>query len=276
MGSVHPGSRFLFPYDPEVSIMRITVCELNDNPEAFVKDWDELVTHVREEKSELVLLPEMPFSPWFAWKREYDKKIWQAAVAAHREWKERLPELGPAAVLGTRPVNADIKRLNQAFIWESKSGLQDTHSKCYLPDEEGFWEASWYDRGDDDFIPIKCKKALIGFVICTEIWFFEHSRSYGKMGVHLVACPRATPKSTLDKWLVAGRAASVVSGAFCISSNRINPSQKGADLGGQGWIVGPDGDVLGMTSQEQPFLTFEIDLQEAEQAKDTYPRYVPD
>jgi N-carbamoylputrescine amidase len=45
-------------------------------------------------------------------------------------------------------------------------------------------------------------------------------------------------------------------------------------FGGQGWIVGPDGEVLGLTSTGHPFLTMEIALEEAERAKSTYPRYV--
>jgi len=256
--------------------MKVTVCELNNDPDDFTSDWEQLVGHVKAQGSELVLLPEMAFYPWFVWKRPFDLKIWQDAVKAHDEWMKRLQELAPAIVLGTRPVDAGLKRLNQAFIWDSSYGYQPAHSKFYLPNEEGFWEASWYDRGDIDFVPVKIGNALMGFSICTEIWFFEHFRAYGKMGVHLIACPRATPKSTLEKWLVAGPASSVVSGAFCLSSNRINLKGQGADLGGQGWITGPDGDVLARTSQEKPFITKDVELEEAEDAKKTYPRYVLD
>jgi N-carbamoylputrescine amidase len=255
-------------------MMKITACELNNEPDDFAKNWEMLISHVKVEKSDLVLLPEMTFYPWFAWKKEFDPSVWEEAVDVHEKWEARLQELAPAIVLGTRPVNQNEKRFNQAFIWEEEAEFQAARSKYYLPNEAGFWEASWYDKGDRDFVPIQTDQALIGFAICTEIWFFEHSRAYGKEGVHLVACPRSTPKSTLDKWLVAGRAAAVVSGAFCISSNRINLSGKGADLGGQGWIVGPDGDVLGQTTQKKPFLTVEVDLNKAEQAKRTYPRYV--
>lgn len=256
--------------------MKVTVCELNNEPEAFARDWQRLAAHVKVENSDLVLLPEMPFYPWFAWKKEFDRSVWEEAVSSHEKWEDSLYDLRQAAVLGTRPVDTGLKRLNQAFVWDSKSGIQVAHAKYYLPNEEGFWEASWYDRGDTDFVPVEAGEASVGFAICTEIWFFEHSRAYGKMGVHLIACPRATPKSTLDKWLVSGRAAAVVSGAFCLSSNRINLTGKGADLGGQGWIVGPDGEVLGETTQKKRFVTVEIDLKDAEQAKKTYPRYVPD
>ena len=174
------------------------------------------------------------------------------------------------------PVNKKGKRNNDAFIWDSNFGFRFAHTKHYLPNEEGYWEASWYERGGGDFEPIQADKAMLGFVICTDIWFFQHSRAYGRKGVHLIACPRATPRTTLEKWLVGGRAAAVVSGAFVISSNKISHDNEEADLGGQGWIVGPNGKVLGLTTQEQSFLTLDLDLTKAEKAKETYPRYVED
>jgi len=256
--------------------MKVTVCQLGNDPEAFARDWEKLVAHVKTEKSDMILLPEMPFSPWFAWSPEFDTTIWESAVIAHQEATHFLEKLSPALVCGSRPVNKQNKRHNEAFIWTTESGFRSAHTKYYLPDEEGYWEASWYERGDGDFEPIQARGARLGFIICTEIWFFQHSRSYGKKGVHFIACPRATPRGTLDKWLAGGQAAAVVSGAFTLSSNKINQEEGKADLGGQGWIVGPNGKVLGLTSQEQPFLTLDLDLTIAEKSKETYPRYVKD
>ena len=46
---------------------------------------------------------------------------------------------------------------------------------------------------------------------------------------------------------------------------------------GQGWIIEPEeGDVLGVTSRSEPFITLDIDLHLAENAKLTFPRYVVD
>ena len=115
----------------------------------------------------------------------------------------------------------------------------------------------------------------VGFAICTDIWFTEHARAYGKRGVHLLANPRATRKTTFEKWLVAGQAASLVSGTFCISSNHFYFKENhDLELGGRGWIIGPDGRIIGLTSPDTPFITAEIDLKEAESAKQTYPRNV--
>ena len=256
--------------------MRVTVCEMNDSEEAFSKDWDRLVDHVQTEKSDLVLLPEMPFYPWLFWRNHFDLELWTKSLEAHRNWLERCEELAPAPVLGSNPRETGHVRLNQGFVWEVKNGYKKAHDKFYLPDEKGYWEATWYSRGDGEFKIAQSGHVSVGFLICSGIWFFERSRQYGKQGAHIVVCPRATPKSTSEKWLAAGQAAAVVAGAYCLSSNRVAPKGNPVDLGGKGWIIDPDGRVLGVTSQNQPFLTCDIDLENAEKAKNTYPRYIPD
>ena len=255
--------------------MKVTVCELQNEPDDLASDWTQLVTHVKAEKSDLVLLPEMPFYPWLAWTRQSDPAVWQAAVEAHDEWTPRLKELAPAIVLGSRPVNKDGKRLNEGFVWEPECGYQGAQVKYYLPDEELFWEASWYERGELDFTPVQSSKAKIGFMICTDLWFTEHARGYARAGVHLLASPRATPMSSADKWVAGGRAAAVMSGAFCLSSNRGGIDSREFEWGGTGWVIEPEeGGVLALTSRERPFVTVDIDLGAAERAKRTYPRYV--
>jgi len=256
-----------------MTTLNVTVCELHNEPAAFAADWERLVAHVASAASELVVLPEMPFYPWFATARPFDPAIWQAAIMEHDRWLERLADLAPAIVIGTRPVSARGRRFNEGFVWTAQDGYRATHIKYYLPDEDGFWEASWYARGTGDFSPVQSGAAKIGMLICTEIWFSEHARAYGKAGAHLLATPRATERATVEKWLTAGRVAAVASGAYSLSSNRVGQAGQ-VDLGGQGWIVGPDGEVLGLTSRDQPFATRALDLEAAERAKSTYPRYI--
>lgn len=51
--------------------MKVTVCQINNNPEVLETDWEILKPLVKQEESELVLLPEMPFSEWVAGRPEY-------------------------------------------------------------------------------------------------------------------------------------------------------------------------------------------------------------
>ena len=107
----------------------------------------------------------------------------------------------------------------------------------------------------------------IGFAICSDLWFFQHARKYGQQGIHMLVCPRATPRETLSRWIAAGRTAAVVAGAFCLSSNRVSGIAEKANLGGKGWIADPEGEVLAQTSSDEPFVTVNIDLKRAERAK---------
>jgi predicted amidohydrolase len=260
--------------NPAQSIIKVTVCQLRDDPDGLAEDWERLVAHVKSENSQLVLLPEMPFSSWFARVQDFDPDVWQAAVTAHQDWQKRFNELAPAIVIGSQPVDSGYIRLNEGFIWTHEHGYQAVHHKYYLPDEEGFWEASWYQRGEGEFRPVTINHISLGFLICTELWFFEQARAYGKAAAQLIVTPRTTGTPSVDKWLVGGRSAAIVSGAFSLSSNRASRYGQAAEFGGQGWVVGPDGQILGLTSSMQPFVTVEIDLSEAERAKLTYPRYV--
>lgn len=257
--------------------MKLTVCELPNGPDDFAAAWERLVDHVGEHHSDLVLLPEMPFYRWLSQTNDVNPAEWDRAVQAHDGWIERLGQLAPAIVVSTRPVANGDRRTNVGFVWEPVTGAADIHAKHYLPDEPGFWEASWYHRGNGVFSIANTSKAKVGFLICTELWFTQHARDYGKSGAHIIVCPRATPTSTAPKWLAGGQAAAVISGAFCLSSNLAGTTTDGGQFAGVGWIVEPEeGRILGTTSVNQQFLTVDVDLDDAERAKTTYPRYVKD
>jgi N-carbamoylputrescine amidase len=257
--------------------MRVTVCELPNAWSETDEDWSCLIGQLSEEKTDLLVLPEMPFHRWLAGSRDVDLDKWKRAVEAHDRGVERLRDLSVGVIAGSRPVLDAGGRYNEGFIWEKSTGYHPVHRKCYLPDEEAFWEASWYERGKGDFDLIDVNGMIIGFQICTELWFSAHAREYAKQGIQLLVCPRATPLESIDTWLAGARTAAVVSGAFCLSSNYHGRVTNEIDFGGLGWIIEPEaGRVLGVTSRGVPFLTLDIDLSEADRAKKTYPRYVAD
>lgn len=255
--------------------MKVTVCELSNERKRLYDQWSALVDHCRENGTELLLLPEMPFSPWLPTKPEPDQAAWLSAVVEHESWLRGFGELEVATVASTQPIVRRGANHNEAFIWSATHGYQPVHRKYYLPNEEGFWEANWYQPGEKEFAPVIAGRSHVGYLVCTEMWFTEHARSYARAGVNILAAPRATGMASSDKWLAGGRAAAVMSGAFCLSSNRSGVDATGFEWGGHGWIIEPEeGDVLAVTDREQPFVTVDIDLAVADTAKRTYPRYV--
>ena len=251
--------------------MRVTVCELPHETNALAAAWAALCEHTIAHDSELVLLPEFAMvEP--VWESEhFDPTRWSAVETLSDIQLRRLPELRAEYVVGTRPVRVNGRRLNQGFLWSVAAGMQPLRSKYFLPEEPSSWEATWFERGDPTFPAYHAGAVSFGVNICTELWALETYAAYAALGVELLLSPRATALATTAKWLAAGVVAAVRSGAFSLSSNRVDTS--GA-CGGRGWIIDPAGEVLGMTSAAEPFATREIDLAEVAKAKASYPRYV--
>ncbi|MFX0070419.1 MAG: carbon-nitrogen hydrolase family protein [Candidatus Hermodarchaeota archaeon] len=253
--------------------MKVTVCELHDTLEELEEEWKALVKHVKNKKSDLLLLPEIPFYPWMAGIEKFDVKIWKEAILTHERWVSRFNSLDEMLICGTHPTLNNGHHFNEGFIWKKDIGLTDVHKKYYLPNEEGFLETTWFEKGEKNFSTTVLNNINFGFLICTEIWFTEHARAYAKQGIQILLCPRASLFSSVDKWIVGGRVAAIMSGAYCLSSNHCGYSSQGFKFGGTGWIIEPEnGDVLGTTSSKNPFLTLEIDLKLADNAKAIYPR----
>ena len=251
--------------------MRVTVCELPHAPVALAAAWAALCRHTVEEGSELVLLPEFAFvEP--VWEVErFDAARWAAVERLSDAWLGRLGELQVAHVVGARPATIDGRPFNQGFAWSADGGLAPTRRKFFMPDEPGGWEAHWFDRGDAAFPAFHARGLSFGLNICTELWALETYAGYAESSVQAIMSPRATAADTTVKWISAGVVAAVRSGAFSLSSNRVDPT---GTYGGVGWIIDPDGRILASTSSEGPCVTVDIDLAGAAQSRAGYPRYV--
>lgn len=255
--------------------MKVTVCQLNNEPKAFEKDWEALVAHCQLHKTELVLLPEMPFHPWIANQRVANNSKKREAVQAHEKWLQRIEEFGDAIVAYSKPQLVEDKFYNTAYVWSKKTGHQKVHTKYFFPEEEGFYEETWFDRAPKHFELIEINGLKIGFLLCTEIWFSAYARKYGLEGIDFLLCPRATATSSVEQWVRCGQTSSVIAACYCLSSNRSGTGDNGFAWGGGAWIAQPmDGSLLGLSSNEAPFLTYDVDLEKARLAKNEYPIYV--
>lgn len=256
--------------------MRVTVCELSDNEVRFIEDWTRLKTHLKTYKPDLLLLPEMPFSKWIALEKSPDDATKMASVQKHEKWIKELEQLKVKYAVYSKPVMEGDKFFNTAFVYEKGVGHHKIHIKSLFPEEEHFWEETWYDREEvPSFNVLELGGIKIGVLLCTEMWFTEYAREYGKQGIDLLLCPRATGTGSVNQWLRLGQTLAVISGAYCLSSNRSGQGEKNFQWGGKGWIAKPmDGYALGVTSADEKFITRDIDISRSRAAKNDYPLYV--
>jgi N-carbamoylputrescine amidase len=107
------------------------------------------------------------------------------------------------------------------------------------------------------------------------MWFMEYARQYAKKGIDILLCPRATGMASINRWIRCGQTLAILSGGYCLSSNRSGPGDDSFQWGGVGWIAEPiKGNLLSITTPKEKFVTLEIDLTKSRQAKNEYPLYV--
>jgi len=263
------------------------VCQLSHDRDSFADHWQELIGHLAEYSSQLVLLPAMPFCRWHSRARLFGQDVWREVVQAHDEWERRLEQLAPASTLATRPLDFGNARYDEAFLWDPEYGLRSIHSRPLCADED---DDEMSERGRTrsrtrevrrhvetseempELIPIELAGATIGVLMGDELWNLDEARLYGLEGVQILANPRATRTGSVEQWLAAGRQAAKAARAYCLSSNRADES---GSFAGQGWIIGPHGEVLALTNGECRFVTMDLDLEACDRLKGAHPRAEP-
>lgn len=254
--------------------MKVGVCEAHPNLQVGTEAWETLCETTIRERPDLFLLNEMPFGDWIAAAPEFDEGAWHGALEAHERGVQHLEELGVPVVAGSRAFELGGKRVNEAFVWSQEAGFEGVHTKQFFPNEEGYYEARWFEGGERHFRVFEAPGAKVGFLLCTEVMFNEHARRYGRDGAQLILSPRAVGHASLHRWKVAMRMAAIVSGCYVLTSNRSGIDRAGQRFGGRGWVVDPEGEVVAQTSASSPVAFYDLDLDVVARAQSEYPCYV--
>jgi len=249
--------------------IRVTVVEIDAEDGPSERWLSRLSSHLQHAGSELLVLPELPFSAWFMKTPDVRADVWEKAIADHQAGIAQLRSLGVPRTVLSVPRTGSRGRHHDAVLIDG-AGIRRLHAKAYLPDEPGAYEASWYGPEDVEFRVHAAGTTGLGVMMCSELWYPEHARALGRAGATVIAAPRATHRSTLDRWIAAMRVDAIVSGAYVASSNRAG-GQGDAAFGGAGVIVHPDGRVLATTSPDCAFVTLELDLDASTRARAGYP-----
>ena len=223
---------------------------------------------------DILITNELPFGGWLADSAEFSEEDAHNSVLAHEKGLEELIKLKIPAVISSRPVWNGERLVNEAFALE-KGTVRRLHRKQYFPNEPGWFESKWYGGDGSGFEVAEVLGMKIGVLLCTDAMFNEHARAYGRQGASLIVIPRATGMN-IESWKLAGAMASLVSGAYVVSSNRVGQSKAGTRFGGGGFAYAPHGRLLSETTASDPVQVFELDPQLSEAAQLDYPCYVPE
>ena len=236
--------------------------------------WSELKKSVTAARPDILITNELPFGPWLADSALFSEDEAQHSIRAHQKGLEGLIDLDLPVVISSRPVWNGKRLANEAFVLENRA-VRPLHRKQYFPNEPGWFEREWYAGDDSGFGVAEMLGIKVGVLLCTEAMFNERARAYGKEEASLVVIPRTTGED-MEQWKIAGAMASLVSGAYVVSSSRVGRSKGGTCFGGGGFAYAPHGRLLAMTTLANPVQTLELDPKMPPFAQRAYPCYVPE
>jgi N-carbamoylputrescine amidase len=257
-----------------VTLLKVAFVEW---PEALSTDdprWSAVKESVTVARPDILVTNELPFGPWIAESAVFSEDAAHLSCRHHESGLGGLIDLDLPAVISSRPVSNGNRLANEAFVLQ-KGVVRPLHRKQYFPNEEGWFESEWYSGDDSGFQVAEVLGIKVGVLLCTEAMFNERARAYGKQGASLIVIPRASGVN-IESWKIAGAMASLVSGAYVVSSNRVGKSRGGTQFGGGGFAYAPQGQLLAVPSSANPLRTLELDPRVSTRAQGDYPCYVPE
>jgi len=255
-----------------VKTLRIGFVEWPEGLSTDHPNWPELKSSISSARPDILVTNELPFGPWIAESAVFSAEDASLSIHAHERGLEGLAELDLPGVISSRPVWTGKRLANEAFVME-KQAVRRLHRKQYFPNEPGWFESEWYAGDDSGFRVAEVLGIRIGLLLCTDAMFNERARAYGRQQASLIVIPRASGLD-LDSWKIAGAMASLVSGAYVVSSNRVGAGKGGTRFGGGGYAYAPQGRLIAVTDAAHPMRIFELDPSITAAAQREYPCYV--
>jgi N-carbamoylputrescine amidase len=271
-GRARSPARTRRPVRPPIRLAAVQMI-WNPDPDAHDTALEVLVAAAAGEGAEVVCLPELTRSRYFAVdRRDADNPAAQP---------EPVPG-GPTYALAARLardhrlfVHASCYEdagdgglgYNTAFVVAPDGTLVACTRKTHLPVTAGYYEDTWFRPGDSGWPVSTIGAAVFGFPTCWDQWFPEVSRAFALRGADVLVYPTAIGSEpdhpafdTEPLWEQVIRAQGIMNGTFMVAVNRVG-TEGPLTFYGSSFISDPYGRVLVQAPREEPaLLVADLDL----------------
>jgi predicted amidohydrolase len=224
--------------------------------------------------ADLAVLPELPLNEWWQSTKEPrhdDAEPMDGERVRAQSEAAAEAEIGLVGGIIHRE-GSEQRRTSRAIVFDRAGKIVATYEKLHLPDEEGFWETSHYEPGDESPQAIHAFGLPFGLQLCSDMNRPEGTHLLGAQGAMAVLNPRATEERTYQRWKAVFRASALTSSLYVLSVNRPHP-ELGVLLGGPSVAFDPNGELLVETTDTLALVT--LDAKVVSDARRGYPGYLP-
>jgi omega-amidase len=214
--------------------------------------------------SDLALFPEL-------WYSGYDLEKWQryaaplgAGIFARLSALARENHI---ALGGSVLELKDGHPYNTFALFDAAGECRAVYRKLHLFGPLG--EDRWL-RAGDSFSLWEGEWGPVGLSICYDLRFPEVTRRYALQGARLWLLPAQWPTRRIRHWQALLRARAIENQMFVAAVNGVGPSGR-EQFGGLSAVIEPWGEAVAEAGASEVLLTVEIDLDQADEARQRFP-----
>jgi predicted amidohydrolase len=234
------------------------------NVEGNLDKAEELIGSASPGKGDLVLLPEL-FPSGFYYtdlgkvaERYEDVVRWMGVIGARYE----------VGVAGSVPTQQPEGVANTMVLVDKVGEIGASYDKVHL-----FFVA------DEDLHFTPGQRTVVnhwegldvGLAICFDLRFPEMTRKLCDDGARIVLVSAQWPRARVDHFRDFTRVRAMENQVYIASCNSCGDDGKGLVLGGGSTVVSPSGEVKGVLGDDEGVLTVNIDLEEIERTRNSFP-----
>ena len=229
-----------------------------------VKRGIEALEEAAAEGAQLVVYPELAFTPFFPQHRTKNRPLHLAEPVpgpTTELFSEAARRLGVVVVLNLYE-RSGMNAFDSSPVIDSDGSLLGCTRMMHITDYEGYHEQDYYTPSDTGIPIYDTAAGRIGVAICYDRHFPEYLRTLALGGADLVVVPQA---GTMDEWPeglfeAELRVASFQNGFYMALANRVGKEDI-LHFAGESFVTDPFGQVVAQAPKDQESILYaSIDL----------------
>ena len=256
---------------------KLALCQMKviDDKDSNIKNALDMIKTAAENKSDLVILPEMFNCPYDNEKfKEYAEEKKDSKTL--KSMKEAAKDSNIYVIAGSIPELNDNKLYNSSFIFNRKGEIIGSHRKIHLfdidiPGKISFKESDTLSAGNQITL-IDTELCKIGVAICYDIRFPELLRLMALEGAELIVIPGAFNMTTGPAhWetLIRGRA--IDNQLYMVAASPARNEELSYVAYGNSMVADPWGEILVRAGEKEEIIYANIKLSKIKEVRDELP-----
>jgi predicted amidohydrolase len=256
---------------------KLALCQMEviDNKDSNIKKALEMIKVAAENKSDMVILPEMFNCPYDNSKfREYAEERKNSKTL--KAIKESAKELNLYIVAGSIPELEDDNLYNSSFIFDRDGEIIASHRKMHLFDIDiagkiSFKESETLSAGNQITV-VDTELCKIGVAICYDIRFPELLRLMALKGAELIVIPGAFNMTTGPAhWETLIRSRAIDNQLYVAAASPARNEELSYVAYGNSMVADPWGEIVARAGEKEEIVYADIKLSKIKEVRKELP-----